>query len=202
MKINNPGLVNLYEAVKIRDAAYQFIMDYKLTYPLKSVKLALRFANVCDYEYFVDHPPAAFNTDHLTVHQLRSRYGNGLVCKNGSCYLIAFDPLIPPSYIHWTLVHELSHIVLHHLYTDRILHAIPDNQFEMAADIFTLYVTCPDILLQKTGYTKSDQIATTFHIPHAKVKSYSDYLIFPQMSPLAKTSTYYKAFNYFELIYK
>lgn len=197
MKINNPGLIDLNKAIKIRDAAYQFIMDYKVTYPLKSVKLALQFADVCDYEYFIDHPPAAFNTDYLTVHQLRNRYGNGMVCKTGSYYLIAFDPVIPPSYINWTLIHELSHIVLHHIYPDRILHAIPDSQFEMATDIFALYITCPDILLAKTGYTKSDDISRAFHIPHSKVTAYGDYLMYPQISLSARTPLYFLACNYF-----
>lgn len=201
MKTNTPGLIDLYKSLRIRDAAYQFILDYEVPYPIKSVELSLQFADVCDYDYIKLNPPTTLCGSNLSIHQLRNKYGDGFVCKDGSKHVIAFDPEIPPNRINWTLIHELSHIVLHHLYDGQILHAFPDSQLEAATDIFSLYVICPDILLTKLNMTDSQQISNTFHIPHTKVKAYGDYLFFPQMNISAKTDIYYSACKYFNRIY-
>lgn len=201
MKINNPGLIDLHKSLRIRDAAYQFILDYEVPYPIKSVELALQFADVCDYEYITQNPPTTLSGMNISIHQLRNKFGDGFVCKDGSNYVIAFDSEIPPNRINWTLIHEVSHIVLHHLYDGQILHAFPDNQLESATDIFTLFIICPDILLSKYNMTNSQLISNTFHIPHQKVKAYGDYLIFSQMNISAKTNIHYMACDYFDRIY-
>ncbi|WP_227832371.1 ImmA/IrrE family metallo-endopeptidase [Clostridioides sp. ZZV14-6387] len=80
--------------------------------------------------------------------------------KRDNTFVICYNMYYSFSSVHWTLMHELSHIFLGHATKTNILklHSKDNKLFEIEAESFTKYLLCPYIVLSQCKILEISEI--------------------------------------------
>lgn len=137
------------EDIFLRELSWKYILDKNIKeLPIDAFVLAtneghiilnyIEYAKICK----------------LTVDYVIEKYDNdGFIfwSKRHKCYVLCYNSTLPPTVIHWTIMHEIAHVILGHVTSSspplsrirRITHPL----FEREADGFARRVICPSIVL-------------------------------------------------------